>query len=86
MTIDDPTLTYADGSLKVDKDVSSYQTDFAKDEIYLSPIHKFILDTVYVRNTKQSIGLEYDVPEVSWCIIAVRGWIEDFWRKINVLL
>jgi hypothetical protein len=65
MKIDDPSLTYSDGSLKIDQDnSSSYSGDFAKDGLYFSPIHKFILDTIYVRNTKQSIGIEYNVPEV----------------------
>jgi len=53
MKVDDQSLMYRDGSLKIDEELLCF-----------GPIHRFILDTIYVRNTKQSIGTQYSVPEV----------------------
>ena len=56
-SVDDPMLVYPDGSLKVDT------VDF--DELNSWQLWQFVLQTFYVRHTKQSICGEYDVPEVS---------------------
>ena len=54
MKLDDRSLMYDDGSLKIDDESMCFGS-----------VHKFILDTIYVRNTKQSVGTQYSVPEVS---------------------
>lgn len=52
MKLDDRSLMYDDGSLKIDEE-----------GLCFGSVHKFILDTIYVRNTKQSVGKQYNVPE-----------------------
>ena len=60
MTVDDPKLTNSDGSIKIDKTFDSY----ALEHHNTRPLYELVRSSFYVRNTKESIGLEYDVPEV----------------------
>ena len=63
MSVDDPSMVYSDGSLKLDKEDARYD-EYSNEGTYMYPVHSVVLNHLYVRNTKGSIGGDYDVPEV----------------------
>ena len=62
MKVDDPSVMEADGSIKIDNQSLSYLT--STDDHNTGPLYELVHGSFFVRNTKESIGLEYDVPEV----------------------